>query len=284
MVFVHVGDEKQQNLSVGNFRALQDAAKLNEDSWFTVDIRNHGMEDAEDVEVKFHLNDELYESISTNVPAGQAITVNFKCRVQQAGFHKISAEIAADINLKDNRSYSHFYATEKLKVLVVQNFIPESVYEKKSLFFDFALNPYPGGSSSEKALYEFDWQDAQVLETEDLNEYAFIILDDLQAITASEFDSVQQYIAEGGGVLVNLGASTDVENFNDTFVAGGLISWPLFEQNFKMKQGGDFLPTVISNEQSELWSFADSIDSLESFKIKQTFGMSKVDGNGQFFM
>ena len=63
-----------------------------------------------------------------------------------------------------------------------------------------------------------------------------------------------------------------------------LLTWPLYEQNYKMKQGGDFLPTVISNEQSELWSFADSVDSLESFKVKQTFGMSKVDGNGQSFM
>ena len=284
LVFVHMGDEAKENLSIANFRALQDAAKLNEDAWFTVDLINHGTEDASDLEVRFSLNGELYESVSTNIPSGQQVTVNFKCRVQESGFHKISAEIGADINLQDNTCYSHFYATDKLKVLVVQNFIPESVYEKKSLFFDFALNPFPGASSSEKALYEFNWQDAQVLETEDLNNYAFIILDDLQAMTASEFDSVQQYIAQGGGVLVNLGASTDPENFNQNFVEGGVVSWPLYEEKFAMKKGGDFLPTQITNEDSQLWSFADSADSLGSFKIKQTFGLSKVDGTGQSYM
>lgn len=283
-MFVHVGDEAKENLSIANFKALQDAAKLNEDAWFTVDVINHGTEDASDVEVRFSLNGELYESVSTNIPSGQQVTVNFKCLVQESGFHKISAEIGADINLQDNTCYSHFYATDKLKILVVQNFIPESVYEKKSLFFDFALNPFPGASSSEKALYEFNWQDAQVLETEDLNNYAFIILDDLQAMTASEFDSVQQYIAQGGGVLVNLGASTDAENFNQTFVEGGVVSWPLYEEKFAMKKGGDYLPTQITNEDSQLWSFADSADSLESFKIKQAFGLSKIDGNGQSYM
>ena len=284
LVFVYVGDDKQENLSVSNFKALQDAAKLNEEAWFTVDVRNHGEEDAQDVEIRFYLNEALQESTSTHISAGQSVTVNFKSRVDQPGLHSISAEIGADVNLKDNRVFSHFYATDKLKVLVVQNFKPESVYEKQSLFFDFALNPYPGASSSEKALYDFEWQDTEVLETEDLSEYAFIILDDLQAVTSSEFDSIQQYIAEGGGVLVNLGSSTDLENFNQTFVEKKVISWPLMDERFEIKKGGDFLPTEITNEDSELWAFSDSKEALESFKIKQTFGLSKTGGQGQSYM
>jgi hypothetical protein len=284
LVFVHVGDDKKENLSISNFKALQDAAKLNEDAWFTVDVKNHGEEDAEEVEVRFYLNEDLQESSSLNIPAGQSVTVNFKSSVDQAGFHSLSAEIGADVNLKDNRTFSHFYATDKLKVLVVQNFKPESVYEKKSLFFDFALNPYPGASRSEKALYDFEWQDSQALETEDLNDFAFIILDDLQAMTSSEFDSIQQYIAGGGGVLVNLGASTDVENFNQTFVENKVINWPVYEERFAMEKGGDFLLTEITNQQSQLWSFSDSLDSLESFKVKKTFGLIKTSGEGQSYM
>ena len=52
-------------------------------------MSNHGQEDAEDVEVKFYLNDVLQESVSTNVPAGQSINLSFKTQVTEEGFHKI---------------------------------------------------------------------------------------------------------------------------------------------------------------------------------------------------
>ena len=277
--FIYAGGESSENLSLTKITPLQDAAKLGQESWFTVRVQNHGTEDANDVEVKFYLNNEVRESQMTSVPAGQGIDLIFKIQVDEAAYHSAHAELSPDKNLRDNKVYTHFQAMDKKQVLVVQNFIPRDVYEKRSLFFDFALNPFPNASASEKALYDFQWRDTAALETEELGSFAFIILDNVQALTSSEMDSLEQYIADGGGVLINLGPDSDIENFNKNFAQGQIIDAELSSELISMEKDKAFLDTRITNPDSELWSFADQAEDLESFKIKKTFGFKKSDNS-----
>ncbi|WDE96530.1 BatA domain-containing protein [Lentisphaera profundi] len=279
VVFIHVGDENQENRSITEIKTLQDAAKIGQEAWFAVKVKNHGAEDASDLEVKFFLDDDLRESRMASVPAGQTLDLIFKVEIEEEGYHAALAEISADSNLADNRAYTHFEAIEQKKVLIVQNFKPSNAYEKRSLFFDFALNPFANASASDKALYKFSWQDLAILETAELSEYAFVILDNVQAFTSSEMDAVEQYIASGGGLLINLGPDSDIENFNQSFVDSEIISEALFDERFEMKKDGDFLNTRISNSTSQLWSFTSKAEDLESFRVKKTYGFKKEDGS-----
>ncbi|NQZ58300.1 MAG: BatA domain-containing protein, partial [Lentisphaeraceae bacterium] len=237
VVFVNAGDSEVDNLSVEEIRSLQDAVKINQTAWFAAKIRNYGQEDVADVQVQFLLNDEVKESISVSVPANQTNSLVFNTQILDAGFHSASIKISADKNQRDNAGHVHFKVHDKLKVLVVQNHLPDQLEDKRSLYWDFALNPFPGASQSEKALFKFSWAATDALTTEDLNDFAFVILDDVQAITNTETVFIEEYVANGGGLLINLGPSVDIDNYNNNLHknGNGILAWPLMDKAIEEK-------------------------------------------------
>lgn len=284
VIFVNAGDTEVDNLSVEEIRSLQDAVKVEETAWFAAKIRNHGQEDAGDVQIQFLLDGDIKESISVSVPAEQTTSLVFKTEVEAAGFHSATVQISADNNQRDNAGHVHFKVHDKLQVLVVQNHLPDQLEDKRSLYWDFALNPFPGASQSDKALYKFTWATTDALSTEDLNNYAFVIMDDVQAITTTEASFVEEYVANGGGLLVNLGPSVDIENYNSNLYkeGNGILSWQLMDTAIEEKVKGRYLNIEAVNVSHDIWSFSEKPKEVQGFKLKKTYGFLSQNSDRAF--
>ncbi|MCM8533261.1 MAG: hypothetical protein NE330_18980, partial [Lentisphaeraceae bacterium] len=220
------------------------------------------------------INGAVREALSVSIPAGQTTSTVFQADVESAGFHKATVRIGIDNNEKDNFAFTQFEAFEQLKVLVLQNFIPETIEEKRAVFVDFALNPYPGASQAENALYKFTWNSIQSMSVDDLDEYAFIILDDVRALTTVESKFLEDYVAAGGGVMVNMGPTIDAENYNRIFYKDGkgLFAWPLLDTAVEALEEGKYLNYEVNNPNHEIWSFTGGKEVNLGMRLKKCFG------------
>jgi hypothetical protein len=283
VIFVNAGDDETSNLSVEEVRCLQEAVKVNEPVFFAVKIKNHGTDDVPEAPVYFSVNKQVSETMSVSVPAGQTSQLIFKTTVDAPGYHSAGIRIGVDANEQDNTGFAHFKAFEALKVLVLQSFTPSTIDEKRSLFWDFAMNPYPGASQSENALYKFSWSSAQALSSEDLAQYSFIILDNVPALTSTENKFLEDYVSQGGGVLINLGPNVDVENYNAVLHndGKGLMAWPLMDTAIEEKEEGKSLNVEIENSKHGIWSFTDDTE-IAGFRLKKTYGFLKLKSERAF--
>ena len=274
IIFVNAGDTELNNLSVRELRCLQGSVKINETAWFTAKIHNSGSEDNGDVPVYFSVDETVRETVSVSVPAGQSISVVFKASVDLEGYHSASVRIGIDANKRDNTAFTHFKAYEKLNVLVLQNFRPVSFDEKRALFIDFAMNPYPGASSSENALYKFKWSDVESLSSEELSQYSFIIMDDVRALTSTEVKFLEEYVASGGGLFVSMGPNSDVDNYNRLLhkEGKGIFAWPLMDTAVEAEDQGKYLNVQVENSKHDIWSFINSEEGLSGLRLKKAYG------------
>ena len=274
IVFVNAGDTELNNLSVKELRCLQSSVKINETAWFTAKVYNSGTEDNNDVPVYFSVDETVRETVSISVPAGQSTSVVFKSSVDVEGYHSASVRIGIDANKKDNMAFTHFKAYEKLKVLALQNFRPTNFDEKRALFVDFAMNPYPGASSSEQALYKFTWSNVSALSSEDLNQYSFIIMDDVRAMTSTEVKFLEDYVRDGGGLYIAMGKNSDVDNYNRVLHKDGkgIFAWPLMDTAVEEEEDGKFLNVQVENAKHDIWGFINSEEGLSGFRLKKAFG------------
>ena len=284
IIFVNAGDTELNNLSVKELRCLQGSVKINETAWFTAKIYNSGTEDNSDVPVYFSVDDTVRETVSVSVPAGQSTSVVFKSSVDVEGYHSASVRIGIDANKKDNQAFTHFKAYEKLSVLVLQNFRPTTFDEKRALFLDFAMNPYPGGSTSENALYKFKWANVQTLSSEDLDQYSFIIIDDVRALTSTEIKFLEDYVSNGGGLYIAMGPNTDIENYNRVFhkEGKGIFAWPLLDTAIEEEEEGKFLNVEVENSKHDIWGFIDSEEGLTGLRLKKSFGFLTAPSDRAF--
>ena len=274
IIFVNAGDTELNNLSVKDLQCLQESVKIDETAWFTAKVHNSGPEDNNDVPVYFSVDGTVRETVSISVPAGQSTSVVFKSSVDVEGYHSASVRIGIDANKKDNEAFTHFKAYEKLKVLVLQNFRPATFDEKRALFVDFAMNPYPGASSSENALYKFTWSNVQALSSEDLNQFSFIILDDVRALTSTEVKFLEDYVREGGGLYIAMGPNSDVDNYNRVLhkEGKGIFAWPLMDTAVEEEEEGKYLNVEVENTTHDIWGFLNSEEGLTGLRLKKAYG------------
>ena len=231
---VDVGSTLEENLAITEIKA-EDLLVCGTIIRFSVSVSNFGDTTAEDVALRFRVDDfqPLNELIPTIAP-GTTETITFPCIFQydRDEFSELEVEERLDSNLLNRRVKAEivqqggvkdaliedseaFYAARALKgipVLIVDG-DPSSVPERSESYY---LKNMEGGTGM-----LIDTATAGEFETISLTKYNVIFLCNIDEASPSRVESLRRWVEDGGGIIFMPGDRVRASTFNKTFYDNG---------------------------------------------------------------
>lgn len=232
---VDVGSTLEENLAVTGIRA-EDLLVADTVVRFTVSVTNYGETTAENVNLRFRVDDfQPQTEIVETIAPGKTETVTFRYLFQHDGqaFEemefseqlednlvnaRITVEIVPDGSTRDHLTEDSeaFYAARTLKgipVLIVDG-DPSSVDERSESFYLKTLN-LPGTGIL------VDTATVGELETISLSKYRVIFLCNVDEASPDRIESLKQWVLDGGGLVFMPGDRVRAATFNEAFFKDG---------------------------------------------------------------
>ncbi|MBY0231812.1 MAG: BatA domain-containing protein [Gemmataceae bacterium] len=188
-----------------------------------------GIDDGQEVPVRLVIDGaKVGEQKAERLPGGKWASPRFYHTFDGPGWHAGHVETDDAVLAADNRRYFAIEVpatTETVPVLAV-NGAPSSVAAQDELFFlRFALTAAPEGQKAPFALSAI--APAEVA-AQKLDSYPLIVLANVEKLSDAAVEKLEQYVDEGGKLLVFLGDKTDLRFCNDVLAGpsrrnGGLL-------------------------------------------------------------
>ncbi len=161
-------------------------------------IKNSSVNDAEKIPVKLLINGKQKTVASVDIPAGSEAEVKLPYKLEGKGIQSGMLEIIDYPIVFDDKFYFSYKISESIQVLCI-NENTESIYIN-SLF----------GKDSAFALTNMN---VNKVDYSRLPEFKLIILDELKSLSSGLLQELQQYITNGGSLLVFPATDADIDNY-----------------------------------------------------------------------
>jgi hypothetical protein len=223
VAILDVGSLLVDNLQITDIAPQSKSLAVGVDTKIRVTVHNAGEVAADSVEVNLAIGDAatLSKKINT-IRAGESRTVDFVFTFRESGSYPIEASLAgADRLPADNQRYYAARVEVGLPVLIVDGDPSSDARRSESLFLREAVAP-PGDSASGNRVEVIT---ENRFESIQLDDFRVIFLCNLHKTSDERLKTLEQWVADGGGLVVSLGAQIDVEFYNrQIFKAGkGLL-------------------------------------------------------------
>jgi len=212
---IRVGRKEQPlNGSIKEIRLGSQAVGVNLPLQIEATLSNFGDKEINDVLVQLSIDGQNKEQkLATVRPKGET-SVSFQTRVGQAGAHTGQISLKKD-GLAGNAVASFtLEAQDKLKVLVVDGDPQTSLVQSESFFLSRALNP-AGEQGSSLFLPTVIVPDA--LNSAALDAYQVVFLCNVATLPDAFAAKLQNFIRQGGGLLIFSGDKIQPETYNQKF-------------------------------------------------------------------
>ena len=190
-------------------------------SWFMdVAVRNYGQSPARQVTVALGEDGHGRSGVKlSEIPAGKTTKERFEVRLSTAGTHRITARLESDAVAADN----HRYATVELPADLPALLVDSDPRGRDARFLNFALAPGEPVRTGIRPRIETP----RYLSIKPLSDFQTIDLTNIERLDRSAVKALEQFTADGGGVVFFLGERTDVRFFNDVLYRNGQGLFPV---------------------------------------------------------
>jgi hypothetical protein len=160
------------------------------------------------------------KSISVNLPPNGEAAVQFEHQFPVIGSYVVSVVLDADHLPGDNRSDAAVVIEDGLPVLLVDGDPQPDPVRSETFFARSALTPQNVSSPWVKAKVV----EASAFKAEDLSGPVAVFLCNVPKLSAEQTTALQNYVANGGGLVIAPGDKTDREAWNALYADGlGLL-------------------------------------------------------------
>ena len=220
MTLVDVGLETMENRAITSLVSTDKIVGTDLLSEFAAEITNSGPDDVRQLIVNFYADGYKQRDRAIDVDAGETQRLTFTHTFRTAGPHQVMAEIDAD-NLKlDNRRYVSVGVRDSLSVLLVDG-EPAQDGPGETWFLNRALNPDSrGGADRVTVIAPVERTDIG-LGVVDLKEHDLVVLANVALLPADVLPRLEDYVQNGGALVVFLGDRVDQAFYNDELYRGG---------------------------------------------------------------
>ena len=210
---VRAEGQATQNIEVVGVTYVQEDAQKN--LWrIDAQLKNHGDEDARDVQLQLRVKGEVVSGGAVDVLAARAsATHTFRHTYEGTGVVAASVELLQDDDYApDNVRHVALRMRDRIRTLVV-NGEPGSIsYDDEVFFLTRALNPTRDKS---RGIVPVVVNPTALIST-DLSEYDVVFLSNLPRVSADIVTKLKAYVEGGGGLFITMGDQVDVEAYNKT--------------------------------------------------------------------
>jgi len=214
---------QQPNLAVVDLRIVDRAAVAGVPVALAIDVQNFGLDATQPTTVSIEVDGKsrVVRPVPQLAP-GERIPVPISHTFHQAGFHRVDAQLEAteSFPLDDKRTLA-VEVRDKSRVLLVDGQPDEE--EGECFFLQSALDPGGEAVSGIEAQVVTDTAFAET----DLEPFDLIWLANVQAPTVAIAEKLEKFVAEGGGLVISVGALVDAPRYNELFWKDGKGVLPL---------------------------------------------------------
>lgn len=234
-------------------------------------VANFGASEIKEVLVQLSIDSQNKEQKLANLPAKGETTVSFQTRLNQPGAH------AGQITLKKDglagAAVAHFAldAQDKVKVLLVDGDPQTSLVQSETFFLSRALNP-TGERDASIFLPTVVLPDG--LAAVNLDGYQVVMLANLANPPDGFVTKLQNFIRQGGGVLIFTGDKFNADSYNQKLA--GLLPAQLRDRKTGLEASGEKIDKIDLTHPA-LQQLGDEI-LRESLKTVRVWGYQRVAG------
>ena len=214
-------------------------------------IRNNGSAAITGRRVEMLIDEQLADSRRIDVPWGQDAIVEFTFRAPASGEHGLSVRLEDDSLPADNQRWLPLSVRSDLSILLVNGRSTGRARDSATFFVEQALSPISLGArdrgmlssvAAVRGLRVSTITEADLANME-LARHDVVFLCDTGLLTDADVERLRRFMEAGGGVIVSLGSSVNLERFNEVVSSPrGLISVRLQEPISGADENGK--PTV----------------------------------------
>ena len=236
----NLGRQNQWNQSVLGLRPQSNLVTTRFNNEFIADIKGFGS--SSDATLQWKLDDQPLPGGTTIKPDTQTPPqVLSQLSIRTGGPHIISVSaIGHDALPIDNIRRRVVDVASELKVLVVEGDHGVGLMSGSAAFLTLALAPpteasSQGNAKTNSAIAPELISDLE-LSNKVLNDYRAVILTNVAQVSAAQADQLQQFVQQGGTLMLFMGEQVNADNYNKVLLPRHLMPGPLTK---RMSVGSD---------------------------------------------
>ena len=179
----------------------------------TAFIRNHSAEALQNLRVDLLVGRTKMGEQLVDLGPGEQVAVPFRITAPPAGLHWGEVRVANDRFVEDDRFYYALRTMLPVRILTVDGDPGTSLFDSEIFYLLSALRS--GGVMGRPLFYPkpVTWEG---LSQERLADYQVVVLCNVELLASQVRQRLQQFVSEGGGVLIFAGNRVDAGRYNAT--------------------------------------------------------------------
>lgn len=219
-VVIDLGKAGGENRAVTGLTLDAPVVTVGSSALIQATIHNFGSGSVESGRVRLSIDGQMGPEQSVQLPAGEDVAVVFKQTFATSGDHLIEVQIGDDPLKLDNRRWLAVPVREHLSVLLVDGHFKSEPFQAETDFLAQALSPSSSSEGAVSAIHVEVVPESQ-LSRRELAPYDAVVLCNMAQVTEPEVAALDDYLKQGGGVVVFGGDQVVAENYNRLLYAGG---------------------------------------------------------------
>jgi len=269
---IHIGRKQQPlNGAVKDIRLGGQGVGVNLPLQIEATVANFGATEIKELLVQLSIDGQNKEQKLVAIPAEGEASVKFQTRIGQAGPHAGQITLKKDGLAGNPAANFALDAQDKLRVLLVDGDPQTALVQSETFFLSRALNP---SGERDASLFLPTVVLPEGLNAIALDNYQVVILSNVAALADGFVTQLQNFLRQGGGVLIFTGDKFQADSYNQKL--GAILPAQVRDKKTGPESGGEKIDKIDLSHPA-LQSLADSI-LQESIKSVRVWGYQRTAG------
>lgn len=219
-----VGGEQADNVVVESVRLVNPPAIKGEPVDIDVRVRAIGKTAQPSVPVTLLRDGRVASNQTIAIAAGDVATARFTARFEQIRSYMLTAKVQGPGIPSDDTLDASIDVTRPIGVLLVSGDEGDGADAMaESTFFRIAAAPYTSAAAAKRGVDPniVTVLRAEQLDSASLTKQQVVVLANVPQLSAEAQKAIEQFVYEGGGLLIAPGGMVDVDHYNATLWRGG---------------------------------------------------------------
>jgi hypothetical protein len=212
-VVIDLGKSGGENRAVTDLKLDAPVVTVGTPVLFRASLHNFGALKADGVRARLTADGRLGPEEPFDLPAAEDVAVVFRHQFASPGDHLVEVSIDADPLALDNHRWLVVPVRESLSVLLVDGHFKSEPYQAETDYLAQALSPSEDSPGQPRPIRVEVVSESQ-LSRRDLAPYDVVVLCNLAQLSQPEVTALDDFLKQGGGVVVFGGDQVVVENYN----------------------------------------------------------------------
>jgi len=193
---------QENNISIDSAWFEAPVQVINQTNPLVIKVKNWGSEDAENIRLSINYGGQNKPIGTLSIPAGESVIDTAQMTILKTGWQEAELVITDYPIQFDDHYFFTFKVAEQVKMLSINATTP---------------NRYLTAAFSNTNYFALDNQSSQKLNYANFSDYQLIILNDLNSISSGLSFELNQFVDNGGNLIVFPSASANIGTYNSFF-------------------------------------------------------------------